>query len=51
LDARFSSLIKYADIWLDSDGPRTSSVTCELERERCTAALPAELAPPTTKAR
>lgn len=32
LDARSSSSIKYADIRPDSDGPRTSSVTCELKR-------------------
>ena len=34
-----------------NDGPRTSSVTCEAKRARCTATCPAELAPPTAKAR
>jgi hypothetical protein len=49
LDARSSSLIKYADMRSDSDRPRTNSVT-EAKRARCTAACPAEFAPPTTKA-
>jgi hypothetical protein len=40
LAARSSSLIKYADMRSDSDGPRTTSVTCEAKRARWTAACP-----------
>ena len=51
LGAASISRIRYWDMLAASDAERTRIVTCCAYFDKCRAACPAELPPPTTKAR